>query len=238
MSTIRVAKRNRFTSIDRRTLNDHTISYRALGVLAMLLDKPDDWRVSAEGLSAPAGREGRDAVRAALRELVEAGYIRRFKYQDPATGLFVNEHVVYERPVGTETDAESDGGFPVVGATSGDATSALVDPTAAFQPTDIQPPVSSHRKAAVFEKTVTKDCYKPPTPTVGASEPDDTHDVASIESIDPETNRDRRRRAHATRSAATRAAAETAADLPPIPDDNNVITFGALRKKLRKAANT
>lgn len=96
MATIRVAKRARFTTVDRETIRDASLSYRARGVLVWLLDKPNDWHTSAEGI-AQHGTEGRDAIRAALRELQNAGYLRRAPYRDDA-GKWATEWTVYERP--------------------------------------------------------------------------------------------------------------------------------------------
>lgn len=96
MTTIRVEKRHRYTSIDRGTLNDSRLSFRARGILAYLLDKPDDWRTNA-GAIAAAGREGREAVRTALAELEAAGYLVRRKWRNRA-GRWESEWTVHERP--------------------------------------------------------------------------------------------------------------------------------------------
>lgn len=100
MTTIRVAKRRRFTQIDRNTLNDVRLSYRARGVLAYLLDKPDDWTTNSDAI-AVAGREGREAIRSALAELEEHGYLERKKWRGKL-GQWQSEWTVRERPKGTE----------------------------------------------------------------------------------------------------------------------------------------
>lgn len=100
MTAIRVARRERYTSISRSTINDEGLSFRARGILIWLLDKPDDWRVDSEQIAA-AAKEGRDAVRTALNELVAAGYIVRIKEQDEK-GRWTSSTWVHERPV---TDA-------------------------------------------------------------------------------------------------------------------------------------
>ena len=106
MSTLRVASRRRWTQIDRRTVNDVSLSFRARGVLIWLLDKPDGWHVSAETISA-AGGEGRDAIRSALTELETAGYLVRDRRRG-RDGRWTTEHVVYEHP----SLAEDHGGIP------------------------------------------------------------------------------------------------------------------------------
>jgi hypothetical protein len=107
MTTIRVAKRDRFTIVDRRAITDDRLSFRALGLLVWLLDKPDDWRVDAERMCNER-REGRDAIRTACRELIDAGYMVKTKSQDKR-GRWSTTITVHESP------ARTDDGFPVVG---------------------------------------------------------------------------------------------------------------------------
>lgn len=105
MTTIRVSKRTRFTVIDRATVNDADLSYRARGVLLWLLDKPDDWQTDSNAI-ARAGKEGRDAVRAALKELQTCGYLARERKQ-VEHGKWVTDVLVYERP---KTDSQAPDG--------------------------------------------------------------------------------------------------------------------------------
>lgn len=112
MSTIRVAKRQRFTTVDRRAVNDERLSFRARGVLVWLLDKPDDWRFSSETLAAQAP-EGRTAIRSALKELREAGYLRTTKYRDEH-GRFHTEQVLHETPM-SDSPEVAEVRFPDVG---------------------------------------------------------------------------------------------------------------------------
>ena len=85
-----------FTILPNRALRDPYISYRARGVLAYVLSMPDNWRTSAETL-ARQGAEGRDALRAAINELIVAGYARRVKSQDER-GRFTTELHFYDTP--------------------------------------------------------------------------------------------------------------------------------------------
>ncbi|WP_369387267.1 hypothetical protein AB5J72_06310 [Streptomyces sp. CG1] len=64
-----------FTVLPTTTLEDSRLSFRARGILAFLVAKPDSWRVRAESIAA-AGKEGVEAVKTALRELKDHGYYR------------------------------------------------------------------------------------------------------------------------------------------------------------------
>lgn len=74
-------------SIRREALQDPVLSFKATGILGFLLSLPDNWRTDAERLSRAKNsrgkaREGREAIQTGLRELEDAGYLLRRKYQD------------------------------------------------------------------------------------------------------------------------------------------------------------
>ncbi|MGW8387081.1 hypothetical protein ACWGMW_07880 [Streptomyces albidoflavus] len=73
---LRTNRRPKFVTVDSGTVRDDTLSYRALGVLTYLLDQKEGWQVRSDQLSKGEGREGRGAVRTALRELSTKGYYR------------------------------------------------------------------------------------------------------------------------------------------------------------------
>lgn len=80
MTIRRAPRRKRFTVIDNGLLNDTTLSFRAIGVAVHVLSKPDHWSTDAESLARQSSaREGRDAIRTALVELEDAGYLVRYR---------------------------------------------------------------------------------------------------------------------------------------------------------------
>lgn len=93
---IRIAKRNQYAIIATSVFNDTRLSWRSLGILCYLLSKPDDWSVNYRHLAAHR-TEGETAVRTAMKELREAGYLvqRRVKGED---GKIVWECDVFESP--------------------------------------------------------------------------------------------------------------------------------------------
>lgn len=80
MSIRRSARRTNFTMLDNCVFAPG-LSFRAVGLLAYLLSKPDHWEVSVAQLvkfSANSVRpDGRDSVYAILKELIGCGFVRR-----------------------------------------------------------------------------------------------------------------------------------------------------------------
>ena len=77
-------------------IRDSRLSYRARGVLLEILSRPDNWRVSGDSL-ARSGKEGRDAILTALKELRDFGYIRMVR-ERKEDGTFVTNNYVYDTP--------------------------------------------------------------------------------------------------------------------------------------------
>lgn len=75
---------------------DKRLTMRALGVLVRILCRPDNWRTNSEALAAEFGC-GRDAVRGALQELQDAGYLQLQRTQG-AGGRWSSAWLVFEEP--------------------------------------------------------------------------------------------------------------------------------------------
>ncbi|MFI5990306.1 hypothetical protein ACIBAC_00430 [Streptomyces sp. NPDC051362] len=95
---VRVARRVYHVRVESTTARDSTISFRALGLLTYLLDQKEGWQVRSDQLSKGEGREGREAVRTALRELAAKGYYR-LERRRLRTGKVVMGTSVAEYPV-------------------------------------------------------------------------------------------------------------------------------------------
>lgn len=85
-----------FTILSNAVLQDPQLSYRSAGLLVSLLSRPPGWTVAANRLTRD-GKEGRDAIRTALRELEDRGYLRRQRVRND-DGTFAMVCTVYEIP--------------------------------------------------------------------------------------------------------------------------------------------
>ncbi|MCX4666425.1 hypothetical protein OG453_07050 [Streptomyces sp. NBC_01381] len=137
MSILRRHLTTGFTVLPTATLEDSRLSFRARGILAYLIAKPDSWKVRTESI-AQAGVEGRDAVREAVKELKTLGYYR-VENERNNSGHIISVTEVYDtaqewvakeyadkearriahkvkRKLEQENPAETDDGFPGVGS--------------------------------------------------------------------------------------------------------------------------
>lgn len=114
MSIVR-AKRpdSGFTIVDNNVIRDQRLSWRARGLLIGILSRPDDWRTDSTQL-AREGKEGREAVRTALRELESCGYVVRTKERAEG-GKWVTLTMVYDTPQDIPAGHTEDG-FPGAGS--------------------------------------------------------------------------------------------------------------------------
>lgn len=75
---VRSKRKSGYTVMSNKGLTDERLSWKARGLLAYLLSKPDDWSISERQL-ADAGPDGRAAVQSALAELEGHNYVKREK---------------------------------------------------------------------------------------------------------------------------------------------------------------
>jgi hypothetical protein len=107
----------RFARIDNSVVNDERLSFRARGVAAYLLSKPDNWVFSARKL-ANSGPEGVHAMEGAIREMIALAYITRIRNRD-ASGKLRSRLVFHEAPTGTFRQSAPTGTLPTVGEPTG-----------------------------------------------------------------------------------------------------------------------
>ena len=105
MAVFRVERTNNYTVMSNYHLRDKTISFKAKGLLSMMLSLPEDWDYTLAGL-ARISLEGKDAIRAAVVELEKAGYVQRHQTTDKAGKFGSNEYIIREYPVSHEPPPE------------------------------------------------------------------------------------------------------------------------------------
>jgi hypothetical protein len=97
MSTvIRVEKNREYVVMNNKFLRNKQMSLKAKGLLALCLSLPEDWDYSINGLVSIT-KESITAVRNAMKELEELGYMKINKLQNEK-GHFHYEYVIYETP--------------------------------------------------------------------------------------------------------------------------------------------
>ena len=106
MAVFRVEKNRSYTVMANRHLRDERLSFKSKGLLSVILSLPDDWRISIEGMT-QFSSDGKDAIRSAIRELTDAGYITRDQTHSEAGTFSGYEYAIHETPVDSPSS-----GFP------------------------------------------------------------------------------------------------------------------------------
>ena len=85
-----------YIRISNATARDMRLTRRARGLLVEMLSHTDGWRTDAVSLAA-SGQEGREAIRAMLKELETFRYLKRVRTQG-AKGRWSTMTYVFDRP--------------------------------------------------------------------------------------------------------------------------------------------
>ena len=97
MAVFRVEKNRGYTVMSNHHLRNKDLSLKAKGLLSQMLSLPEDWDFTLKGLSL-INREQIDAIRAAVKELEQAGYIVRSRERDSQGRLRGADYIIYEQP--------------------------------------------------------------------------------------------------------------------------------------------
>ena len=102
MAVFKVNKNNNYTVISNTHLKERKMTLKAKGLLTLMLSLPEDWDYSIKGLISICV-ENRLAIRNALDELKEFGYLRIEKLP-PRKGKNQFEYIynIYEKPLKKE----------------------------------------------------------------------------------------------------------------------------------------
>lgn len=86
-----------YTVFSNKLIAEPSLSFRAKGVLLYLISKPEDWKTRIKDIQ-KHGKEGRDAIRNAIAELTNAGYIVRRQVRGDSGSFAGTEYLVFESP--------------------------------------------------------------------------------------------------------------------------------------------
>lgn len=73
MEKLSKRKKDGFTLLDNEVLRDRKLSFKAKGLLCVIMGFPDNWNFTVKGI-ASISTEGETAVRSTIKELKDAGY--------------------------------------------------------------------------------------------------------------------------------------------------------------------
>ncbi|WP_055108967.1 helix-turn-helix domain-containing protein [Paenibacillus ihumii] len=112
MATYRIKKSGKaappFTRIINESLHDERLSFKARGLLAYMLSKPDNFKFYIDELTKHT-TEGKDSIRAGMKELEQLGYVHRYPFKNERGKIMSWELDIYESP-----SLRPESGFPVV----------------------------------------------------------------------------------------------------------------------------
>ena len=92
-AVFRVMKDRNYTVMSNYHLKDRNLSLKAKGLLSQMLSLPDSWDYTLRGLAA-INKERLDAIRTAVLELENNGYITRRQLRDKGGRLANTEYAI------------------------------------------------------------------------------------------------------------------------------------------------
>ena len=98
MSVFKVERTHDYTVMSNHHLKNRALSLKAKGLLSLVLSLPDDWDYTLQGL-AHISLEKVVAIRKAIIELENEGYITRTRERDEQGRLRGTEYIIGEQPI-------------------------------------------------------------------------------------------------------------------------------------------
>lgn len=156
-----------YTVTPNAIYRDKRLSYRALGLLLYLLHLPDGWETDSAQLATDRA-EGRDAIRTALRQLQDAGYVTRQRQQDPETGRWHTTMTVQSHPTNPQVTPKTENQAPDTHTTS---TKPQVTPKTDFQSSETQSSGTRTSVSQALNQSTESKYYNPPAAAVTSPTP-------------------------------------------------------------------
>ena len=97
MAVFRIEKTKDYTVMANHHLRNRALSLKAKGLLSLMLSLPDDWDYTTKGLSRIC-KDGVDSISATVRELEQAGYVKRRRLRNAQGQLAEVEYTILEQP--------------------------------------------------------------------------------------------------------------------------------------------
>ena len=84
----KIKLKNGFTQISNVVLLDERLTFKARGILALLLSRPADWRIYLSEISERSNKDGKKAIQSGFKELVAFGYLQLTAFINEKSGHF------------------------------------------------------------------------------------------------------------------------------------------------------
>ena len=145
MSVFRVERTHDYTVMSNHHLKNRALSLKAKGLLSLMLSLPDDWDYTLQGL-AHISLEKVDAIRKAITELENEGYITRTRERDEQGRLRGTEYIIREQPISEKPTLEN----PILGKPTLDKPTQA-KPTLE-NPTQLNKKIYNKNKSSMYEE--------------------------------------------------------------------------------------
>ena len=93
-----IQKNDNYTVMSNFHLREKGMSLKAKGLLSLMLSLPDEWDYAIEGLTVLTA-DGKDSIKAAIKELEKFGYLVRKQKKDENGRFAGYDYLVYEKPL-------------------------------------------------------------------------------------------------------------------------------------------
>lgn len=169
-----------YTRIGNRLLRDRRLSFKAKGIFTWMASHKDGFGVSPESIAA-AGTDGISAVKSALRELEEHGYLTRSQVRAGGGKMGATTYRITDMP---SSGPEVENRPP--GMTSIDGQTGRSEPVNGNPPADEPPAVNHlHKKTIPLQEDHwVEDELSLPAVPAPRTEPDPVHERETPPSID------------------------------------------------------
>jgi hypothetical protein len=85
---IRVNKQSKYKALNTMVARDKRLSFKARGIMFYLLSNSSDWKGHVYDIQKASGSDGIGAIKSAMKELVDLGYVVLRNYPKQADGRF------------------------------------------------------------------------------------------------------------------------------------------------------